>query len=44
MISKQEQAEFLAEAMPYIKKYNDKNIIVFKSREEADAFLNGEML
>ena len=23
MISKQEQAEFLAEAMPYIKKYND---------------------
>ena len=23
MISKQEQAEFLAEAMPFIKKYND---------------------
>ena len=27
-----------------LKKYNDKNIIIFKSREEADAFLNGEKL
>ena len=28
MISKQEQAEFLAEAMPYIKKYNDKILVI----------------
>ena len=27
-----------------LKKYSDKNIIIFKSREEADAFLNGENL
>ena len=27
-----------------IKKYSDKNIIIFKSREQADAFLNGENL
>ena len=27
-----------------LEKYGDKNIIVFKSREEADAFLNGESL
>ena len=27
-----------------LKKYGDKNIIIFKSREEADAFLNGENL
>jgi hypothetical protein len=27
--------------MALIDKYSDKNIIVFKSREEADAFLNG---
>ena len=27
-----------------LEKYRDKNIIVFKSREEADAFLNGEKL
>ena len=27
-----------------IKKYSDKNIIIFKSREEVDAFLNGEKL
>jgi acetylglutamate kinase len=28
MISKKEQAEFLAEAMPYIKKYNDKTLVI----------------
>ena len=28
MISKKEQAEFLAEAMPYIKKYNDKILVI----------------
>lgn len=28
MISKREQAEFLAEAMPYIKKYNDKILVI----------------
>ena len=27
-----------------LEKYSDKNIIIFKSREEADAFLNGENL
>ena len=27
-----------------LKKYSDKNIIIFKSREQADAFLNGEKL
>ena len=27
-----------------LKKYSDKNIIVLESREEADAFLNGENL
>ena len=27
-----------------LKKYGDKNITIFKSREEADAFLNGEKL
>jgi len=26
------------------EKYSDKNIVIFKSREEADAFLNGENL
>ena len=26
------------------KKYSDKNIIILKSREQADAFLNGEIL
>ena len=30
--------------MELLEKYSDKNIIVFKSREEADAFLNGENL
>ena len=27
-----------------LEKYRDKNIIIFKSREQADAFLNGEKL
>ena len=27
-----------------LKKYSDKNIIIFDSREQADAFLNGENL
>ena len=27
-----------------LEKYSDKNIVVFKSREQADAFLNGENL
>ena len=27
-----------------LKKYSDKNIIIFKSREQSDAFLNGENL
>ena len=27
-----------------LKKYDDKNNIIFKSREQADAFLNGEKL
>ena len=27
-----------------LEKYSDKNIVIFKSREEADAFLNGENL
>ena len=27
-----------------IEKYSDKNIIIFKSREQADAFLNGEVI
>ena len=27
-----------------LEKYSDRNIIIFKSREQADAFLNGEKL
>ena len=27
-----------------LEKYCDKNIVIFKSREQADAFLNGENL
>ena len=27
-----------------LEKYSDKNIVIFKSREQADAFLNGEKL
>ena len=30
--------------MELLEKYSDKNITIFKSREEADAFLNGEKL
>ena len=40
--------QFPSENLPKIyqllQKYSDKNIIVFKSREEADAFLRGENL
>ena len=40
--------QFPSENLPQIyqllQKYSDKNIIVFKSREEADAFLRGENL
>ena len=32
------------EVLELLKKYDDKNIIIFKSREQADAFLNGEKL
>ena len=32
------------QVLTLLKKYSDKNIIVFKSREEADAFLNGELI
>ena len=43
---KQEIEEFPSKNSPYIyellEKYNDKNIVVFKSRAEADAYLNGE--
>ena len=45
---KQEIEEFPSKNLPYIyellEKYNDKNIVVFKSRAEADAYLNGECL
>jgi len=27
-----------------LEKYSDKNTVIFKSREEANAFLNGENL
>ena len=54
-IETEEDAEFIEFIKSYneqqkpkvlelIKKYADKNIIIFKSREEADAFLNGENL
>ena len=54
-IETEEDAEFIEFIKSYneqqkpkvlelLKKYSDKNIIVFKSREEADAFLNGENL
>ena len=32
------------EVLELLEKYRDKNIIIFKSREQADAFLNGENL
>lgn len=40
MISKQEQAEFLAEAMPYIKKYSDKILVV---KYGGNAMINEEL-
>ena len=54
-IETEEDAEFIEFIKSYneqqkpkvlelLKKYSDKNIIVFKSREEAGAFLNGEKL
>ena len=54
-IETEEDAEFIEFIKSYneqqkpkvlelLEKYRDKNIIVFKSREEADAFLNGEKL
>ena len=54
-IETEEDAEFIEfiknyneqqkpKVLELIKKYADKNIIIFKSREEADAFLNGENL
>ncbi|MBQ9912630.1 MAG: adenylate kinase [Clostridia bacterium] len=40
--------EFPVSTLPYIyellKKYSDKNIVVFRSREEADEYLRGEMI
>ena len=54
-IETEEDAEFIEFIKSYneqqkpkvlelLEKYDDKNIIIFKSREEADAFLNGEKL
>jgi len=54
-IETEEDAEFIEFIKSYneqqkpkvlelLEKYSDKNIIVFKSREEADTFLNGENL
>ena len=40
MISKQEQAEFVAEAMPYIKKYNDKILVI---KYGGNAMINEEL-
>lgn len=40
MISKREQAEFLIEAMPYIKKYQDKILVI---KYGGNAMLNGEL-
>ena len=40
MISKQEQAEFLIEAMPYIKKYQDKILVI---KYGGNAMLNEEL-
>ncbi len=40
MISKQGQAEFLAEAMPYIKKYNDKILVI---KYGGNAMINEEL-
>ena len=54
-IETEEDAEFIEFIKSYneqqkpkvlelLEKYSDKNIVNFKSREEADAFLNGEKL
>ena len=54
-IETEEDAEFIEFIKSYdeqqkpkvlelLEKYSDKNIVNFKSREEADAFLNGETL
>ena len=54
-IETEEDAEFIEFVKNYneqqkpkvlelFKKYSDKNIIIFKSREQADSFLNGENL
>ena len=54
-IETEEDAEFIEFIKSYneqqkpkvlelLKKYSDKNIVIFKSREEANAFLNGEKL
>ena len=54
-IETEEDAEFIEFIKSYnvqqkpkvlelFKKYSDKNIIILRSREQADAFLNGEKL
>ena len=54
-IETEEDAEFIEFIKSYneqqkpkvlelLEKYSDKNIVIFKSREEANAFLNGENL
>ena len=54
-IETEEDAEFIEfiknyneqqkpKVLELLEKYSDKNIVVFKSREQADAFLNGENL
>ena len=54
-IETEEDAEFIEfirnyseqqkpKVLELLEKYSDKNIIIFKGREQADAFLNGENL
>ena len=54
-IETEEDAEFIEfiknyneqqkpKVLELLEKYSDKNIVIFKSREQADAFLNGENL
>ena len=54
-IETEEDAEFIEyiknfseqqrpKVLELLEKYSDKNILIFKSREEADTFLNGENL
>ena len=54
-IETEEDAEFIEfiksyseqqkpQVLELLEKYSDKNIVIFKSREQADAFLNGENL